>query len=104
MELPWKFKMGVSGCANDCAEVCIKDVGLVGTPKGWKVCVGGNGGAGARLSAALSEGLDDQQALALLDHIVQWFVKNNRKGRLGKFVEEMGFEAFQKEILDSFGG
>ncbi|MDD3802518.1 NAD(P)/FAD-dependent oxidoreductase [Desulfuromonas thiophila] len=104
MELPWKFKMGVSGCANDCAEVCIKDVGLIGTPKGWKVCVGGNGGAGARLSAALSEGLDDQQALALLDHIVQWFVKNNRKGRLGKFVEEMGFEAFQKEILDSFGG
>ena len=41
--LPWKFKMGVSGCPIDCAEVCIKDVGLVGTPKGWNVMVGGNG-------------------------------------------------------------
>ncbi len=25
MELPWKFKMGVSGCMNDCGEVCVKD-------------------------------------------------------------------------------
>lgn len=102
MELPWKFKMGVSGCANDCSEVCIKDVGLIGTPKGWKVMVGGNGGAGARLSHLLADQLSDEQALALADHIVKWFVKNNRKGRLGKFVDEMGFDTFKDEIMGSF--
>jgi NAD(P)H-nitrite reductase large subunit len=30
MALPWKFKIGVSGCMNDCGEACIKDVGLPG--------------------------------------------------------------------------
>ena len=31
LELPGKFKIGVSGCPNQCAENCIKDVSLVGT-------------------------------------------------------------------------
>ena len=44
LQLAAKFKLGVSGCPNQCAETCIKDIGLVGTPKGWKVLVGGNGG------------------------------------------------------------
>jgi NAD(P)H-nitrite reductase large subunit len=104
MQLPWKFKMGVSGCTNDCAEVCIKDVGLIGTNKGWKVMVGGNGGAGARMSQILAEGLNDDQANALLDHVVQWFVTNDQKGRLGKFIEKMGFDAFKEELLSTFPG
>jgi NAD(P)H-nitrite reductase large subunit len=104
MAMPWKFKMGVSGCANDCSEVCIKDVGLIGTPKGWKVMVGGNGGAASRLSLVLAEGLETDQAKALVDHIVQWFVKNDQKGRLGKFIDNMGFDAFKEEVLGSFEG
>ncbi len=104
MQLPWKFKMGVSGCTNDCAEVCIKDVGLIGTTKGWKIMVGGNGGAGARMSQLLAEKLNDEQAKALLAHVVQWFVTNDQKGRLGKFIEKMGFEAFKEEILSTFSG
>ena len=103
-ELPWKFKMGVSGCANDCSEACIKDLGLIGTTKGWKVMVGGNGGAAPRLSHVLTDQLTDKEALALADHIVSWFIKNERKGRLGKFVDEMGFDAFKEEIMESFAG
>ncbi|MDY0213378.1 MAG: NAD(P)/FAD-dependent oxidoreductase, partial [Desulfuromonadaceae bacterium] len=103
-ELPWKFKMGVSGCANDCSEACIKDLGLIGTTKGWKVMVGGNGGAAPRLSHVLTDQLTAKEALALADHIVVWFIKNERKGRLGKFVDEMGFDAFKEEIMESFAG
>lgn len=103
-ELPWKFKMGVSGCANDCSEACIKDLGLIGTVKGWKVMVGGNGGAAPRLSRVLTDQLTDQEALALADHIVDWFIKNNRKGRLGKFIDEKGFDAFKEEIMENFAG
>ena len=29
LETPGKLKIGVSGCPNQCAEVCIKDIGLV---------------------------------------------------------------------------
>lgn len=43
-QMPGKLKIGVSGCPNQCAETCIKDLGLVGMKNGWKLFVGGNGG------------------------------------------------------------
>ena len=67
LHLPAKFKLGVSGCPNQCAETCIKDIGLVGMPKGWKVLVGGNGGAKARLSRELVKDLSTEQAFELSD-------------------------------------
>lgn len=103
MELPWKFKMGVSGCLNDCGEVCIKDIGLIGTPKGWNVMVGGNGGSQPRLGFKLLEHVPgDEEALALVEHIVEWFKARDRRCRLGKFVEEMGAEAFREDVLAGF--
>lgn len=41
---PHKLKIGVSGCARECAEARGKDVGVIATDKGWNVYVGGNGG------------------------------------------------------------
>lgn len=103
LELPWKFKMGVSGCINDCAEGCIKDVALIGTPKGWHVMVGGNGGAQPRLSQKLYENIPTQaEALAIVDHLVQWFKAQNRRCRLGKFIEELGLEGFRAAAMAGF--
>lgn len=102
MELPWKLKMGVSGCMNDCGEVCIKDIGLVGTPRGWHVMVGGCGGAGARLSRRILEHVPtDAEAIDAVDRVVTWFRKQDRRCRLGKLIEEMGLEAFREEVFGS---
>lgn len=100
MQLPGKFKLGVSGCPNQCAETCIKDVGLVGMPKGWKVLVGGNGGAKATLSAELTKGLSTEQALELVDKIIEYYKANAKPHqRLGAMIDKMGFEKFKTAIL-----
>lgn len=44
MRLPNKMKMGISGCLLSCAESAVKDVGVLGTNKGWRILVGGNAG------------------------------------------------------------
>jgi len=99
-ELPWKIKMGVSGCPIDCAEVCIKDVGLVGTPKGWKVMVGGNGGPRPSLSQPLAEDIGtEDRALAIVAAVVDWFRIRGEKTRLGRVIEKVGLEAFRGEVL-----
>ncbi|MBC7375592.1 MAG: nitrite reductase large subunit, partial [Frankiales bacterium] len=41
---PHKVKMGVSGCARECAEARSKDFGVIATENGWNLYVGGNGG------------------------------------------------------------
>ncbi len=100
LSLPWKLKMGISGCMNDCGEACLKDVGLIGTPKGWNVMVGGNGGAQPRLSQKLVENVpSDAEALAVLDRVVEWFKGQERRCRIGKVVAEMGIEAFREQVL-----
>ena len=93
MELPGKMKIGVSGCPNQCAETTFKDIGLVGTPKGWRVLVGGNGGALPRMGQLVAKDLPTAEALALVDRILDYYRANAKpKERIGKTVERLGIE------------
>jgi len=100
MELPGKLKIGVSGCPNQCAETCIKDIGLVGTKNGWRLLAGGNGGGRPRLSQELTRDLSAEQALGLIDKIIELYKSNGKPHqRLGAMIEKMGFEEFKASIL-----
>ena len=100
MELNGKMKFGVSGCPNQCAETCIKDIGLVGKKPGWDLMVGGNGGRRPRLSQKLAEGLSDDEAKALVAKVMDYYCTNaNPRERLGKMLERIGFEKFKADVL-----
>ncbi|HOY65942.1 MAG TPA: NAD(P)/FAD-dependent oxidoreductase [Candidatus Ozemobacteraceae bacterium] len=100
MPLPGKFKIGVSGCPNQCAETCIKDLGFVGMPKGWRVVVGGNGGAVPRLSKELVRDLDQAAALDVARKVIEWFRTNARPHqRLGMILEKKDIATFRTELL-----
>ena len=100
LPLPNKVKMGVSGCMLSCAEVSVKDIGIMGTPKGWKIFVGGNAGARPRLADLLVETPADEEAvLAVVDSIIDWYRGCGREVRIGTIVEEMGIEAFRTVVL-----
>lgn len=105
-QLPGKFKMGVSGCPNQCAETCIKDIGLVGMKNGWKLLVGGNGGARARLSRQLATNLSTEQALAMVDRLIEYYKANAKAHqRLGAMMGKMDFDKFKSAILaDTLAG
>lgn len=97
MDLPWKFKLGVSGCINDCAETCVKDIGLIGTAKGWHVTVGGNGGSQPRLAKRLFEHVpSDAEAERIVGRLIEWFGQQERRCRMGKLVDEVGLEALRE--------
>lgn len=100
LEVPGKCKIGVSGCANQCAETCIKDIGLVGFPKGWKLLVGGHGGARPRLSQELAKDLSTEDALKLIDNIIAYYKANAApRQRPGDMIDKIGFDTFMKAVL-----
>jgi len=100
MELPGKLKIGVSGCGNQCAETCIKDIGLVGKVQGWDLLVGGNGGGKARLSQKIADGLSDDEAKAKVAAVVAFFQENAKpKERLGRMLDRIGIEALTDAVL-----
>lgn len=99
VEMPGKMKIGVSGCPNQCAETCIKDIGLVGTPKGWRLLIGGNGGPNPRLADLLAKDLGTDEVLALVDQLLDFYRANAKpRERMGRMVERLGLESIQQAL------
>lgn len=95
MNLPNKLKIGVSGCPNSCSDNHTRDIGLMGTPKGWTVFVGGKGGTIPRLGDKLAMGISDEKVLNLVDEIVTIYSSNaTGKERLGAYIDRVGLENF----------
>jgi len=99
MELPGKMKMGVSGCPNQCGETSFKDIGLVGTPKGWRVYVGGNGGTNPRIGEILAQRIETDQAVVLVGKIIAYYRANAKpKERMGKMIERLGLDHMEQAL------
>ncbi len=99
MALPYKFKIGVSGCSNNCSEASIKDVGLIGGAKGWRVAAGGLvSGLKPRLADTIAVNLSNDEALDLVAKVLEWFRAAGKKRRLGKIIDEVGLARFQADL------
>jgi NAD(P)H-nitrite reductase large subunit len=99
MDLPSKTKMGVSGCRNQCAENCIKDVGLYGKKEGWVLTVGGKGTGKPRLADTLAEDIDSDQALRLIEKVIAFYRENAKKvERIGAMIDRLGLDALKAAV------
>ena len=98
MELPSKLKMAVAGCMNSCSEPAIKDIGIMGTPKGYKLMVGGSAGLKPRLADIVAEELDEDEILDVVDRIVSYYKTHTKKQRIGKMIDEIGLDKFKEEV------
>jgi NAD(P)H-nitrite reductase large subunit len=92
-----KVKIGISGCFNSCAEPAIKDIGLIGLPKGWILMVGGAGGKDPMLAQTIARNLSDEQALEATGKILTYYRgmagrPQTRNLRLGVILEKEGCE------------
>lgn len=72
---PHKIKLGVSGCARECAEARGKDVGVIATETGWNLYVGGNGGQSPKHAQLLASGIDDETLIRYIDRYLMFYVR-----------------------------
>ena len=87
---PHKIKLGVSGCARECAEARGKDVGVIATDKGWNVYVGGNGGFTPRHAQLLAEDLDTETLVRTIDRFLLYYVRTaDRLQRTAPWIEDV---------------
>lgn len=100
MTLPSKFKMAVSGCMNSCSEPAVKDIGVIGTPKGYNLLIGGNAGIKPRLGDLLAKDLTTEQVMELIDKIIAYYRENARNyERMGMMIDRLSLEKVKKDIL-----
>ena len=90
-----KVKIGIAGCFNSCAEPAIKDIGLIGLPKGWVLMAGGAGGKDPMIAKTLARDLSDDQALEAIGKILLYYRgmatrPQTRNLRLGVILQKEG--------------
>ncbi|WP_210725749.1 nitrite reductase large subunit NirB, partial [Arthrobacter silvisoli] len=104
---PHKLKMGVSGCARECAEARGKDVGVIATADGWNLYVGGNGGATPAHAQLLAKDLDDETLIKYIDRYFMYYIRTaDRLQRTARWQEELdgGIKHVQDVVVhDSLG-
>jgi nitrite reductase (NADH) large subunit len=100
---PHKIKLGVSGCARECAEARSKDVGVIATENGWNLYVGGNGGFTPRHAQLFAEDLDTEALVRTIDRYLMYYVRTaDRLQRTAPWMEsvEGGLEGVRAVVLD----
>ena len=99
METPNKVKISLSGCTSSCAESNVRDIGLIGTPKGWKMLVGGTCGLQTKKGKLLAKDLTDDQVIDCISKILDYYKEKGIEKRMGGFIDKVGFENFSHHIL-----
>ncbi|MGW8483784.1 nitrite reductase large subunit NirB [Microbacterium sp. NPDC055903] len=103
LRAPHKLKLGVSGCARECAEARGKDVGVIATENGWNMYVGGNGGFSPRHAQLLASDLDDAGLIAAIDRFFMYYIRTaDRLQRTATWCEELegGIDGLREVIFD----
>lgn len=91
---PFKIKSGVSGCKISCGFSFVRDIGLVGTPKGWDVHFGGGAARNVRAGVKIGSKLGEAEALELVTKALAFYKENGKKReRTSGMVNRLGAEA-----------
>mgnify|MGYP001011246188 CR=1 FL=1 len=99
-QLPSKLKIGVSGCMNSCAEPAVKDLGIMGTPKGFTIMIGGSAGMKPRIADVLIKQVDKEDVVFWADKIIAYYREHAKNyERMGMMIDRLGIEKVRQDLL-----
>jgi nitrite reductase (NADH) large subunit len=99
---PHKVKMGVTGCPRNCAEVTVKDLGVVAVTGGWEVYVAGAAGMTVRKADLLCTVATAEEALQESAIAIQYYREHaDYLERFYHFVPRIGIEAFRGATFEA---
>jgi len=103
---PHKVKSGVSGCARNCAEATVKDIGLVAVGDDrWQVRIGGAAGGNVREADVLCTADSRAAALRAATTFLQFYRENaDFKERTYDFVPRVGLAQVREVVLGEESG
>jgi nitrite reductase (NADH) large subunit len=105
MWAPHKVKLAVSGCPRNCAEVAIKDVGIIGVDSGWEIYVAGNGGIKTEVAQFLIKVKTPEEVLEYTGAFLQLYREEGfYLERTVHYVARVGMDYVKQRVLDDVEG
>jgi nitrite reductase (NADH) large subunit len=101
MWAPHKVKLAVSGCPRNCAEVAIKDVGIIGVDSGWEIYVAGNGGIKTEVAQFLAKVKTPEEVLEYSGAFLQLYREEAiYLERTVHYVARVGLDYVKQKVLE----
>ena len=99
--LPYKFKIAVGGCPNNCVKPNLNDLGIMGWRKGYKIFIGGRQGRDCVIGQPMSKIFTDkEEMLNIVEKAILLFKEQGQPGkRFSAIVERLGFEQVEALLL-----
>ena len=99
-DFPAKIKIGVSGCPRCCGESRVRDIGIMGTAKGWTLFFGGHSGFAVHQGVQVAAGLTSGEVKVRVQALLEYYKTHAQpKERTSRFLERVGtdwLEAVQR--------
>lgn len=97
--VPGKVKVAVSGCAFNCCEGYVRDIGIFAKKSGWTLIFGGNAGGRPRIGDVIADKLSDEAMIELVGKCLGYYCDNAKKGeRSGHMVARLGVDNLLQAI------
>ncbi len=97
--VPGKIKVAVSGCACNCCEGYVRDLGLFAKKSGWTLIFGGNAAGRPRIGDVIADKLGDEAVIRLVEKCLGYYCDNAKKGeRSGHMVARLGVDSLLQAV------
>lgn len=98
--VPYTVRIGFSGCANNCGEAKLREIGLVREADGtYAVYLGGKAGGEPVIASLAAKGIPGEELPVVVERVLETYRANAKgKERLWKLVQRIGLEPFQVAI------
>jgi precorrin-3B C17-methyltransferase len=102
-KVPFPIRVGFSGCANNCGEAIVRDIGIVRIgPDRYDIFIGGKAGSlTPRFGEKVAEGVTSEQLVPAVEALLNTYRERAKgKERLWKNIGRLGVEPY-KQAADS---
>ncbi|WP_078409966.1 nitrite reductase large subunit NirB [Priestia abyssalis] len=98
---PYRVKVGVSACMHNGAGSTTKDIGVIGTDRGWEIYTGGSSGRNVRAGELLCVAGTNEEAMEVIGGFIQYYRETaNYLERTWQWLERIGLIHVREVLFD----
>ncbi|MGI8387025.1 nitrite reductase large subunit NirB [Robertmurraya sp. P23] len=98
---PYRVKIGVSACLHNGAGSTTKDIGIIGTKRGWEIYVGGSSGRSVKAGQLFTVAETEEEAVSFIGGLVQYYRETaNYSERTWEWVDRVSLLHVREVLFD----
>jgi nitrite reductase (NADH) large subunit len=98
---PYRVKIGVSACLHNGAGSTTKDIGIIGTKRGWEIYVGGSSGRSVKAGQLFTVAETEEEAVHFIAGLVQYYRETaNYSERTWEWVDRVSLLHVREVLFD----